>query len=177
MSESVPRILSWVHPRARTGKFWLILGVGALAMVMVVKRVERDWALTFSDETQQSLDHVYFVVHKADHHVVRGQYVAFRVGPGLKRYPEGTGFMKVAVGMPGDRVQVTACATYVNGDRVAGGLDLMKPLGQPATAFERSFIVPPNNLFVVGTRPFSYDSRYWGLVPASRIVGRGYALW
>jgi type IV secretory pathway protease TraF len=38
----------------------------------------------------------------------------------------------------------------------------------------RSMVIPEGKHFVIGGTERSYDSRYWGLVDASWVVGRAY---
>ncbi|MCC4821021.1 S26 family signal peptidase [Vibrio lentus] len=39
----------------------------------------------------------------------------------------------------------------------------------------QTFVVPQGHYFALGTLPTSFDSRYWGLVEHSQIIGVGYA--
>ena len=78
-------------------------------------------------------------------------------------------FVKRVIGMPGDRLEIRAGVVWING----------KPLTEPYLADapdsweNRGPIeVPPDSYFVMGdNRNNSYDSRYWGFVPRSAIVG------
>jgi type IV secretory pathway protease TraF len=42
----------------------------------------------------------------------------------------------------------------------------------PQTGHTSECRVPPGALFVLGSHPQSFDSRYWGLVEPSEILGR-----
>lgn len=177
MSTIFERLKAGVHPRARSVGFWTVAGVAAVSMVLALHQVKQHWALTYSPEIRQSLSRSTFLVDLDNKSTERGQFIGFRVGPGLVRYAEGTGFMKVLVGLPGDKLSVTATATFVNGVKVAGPLDLTAELDRPAADFVRSETIPAGKLFVVGTQPKSYDSRYWGYVDTASVVGRGWPLW
>jgi conjugal transfer pilin signal peptidase TrbI len=91
-------------------------------------------------------------------------------------FPAGRIIVKVATGMPGDRVQVDGSHTLVNGKPVSDGLALTPKLGKPPADFIREATVPGIALWASGTHPLSFDSRYWGFVYDNQIIGRAYAL-
>ena len=62
----------------------------------------------------------------------RGGLIAFR-GQGLEPlFADGTHMVKILVGLPGDRIEITPDRTTVNGIEVATGLDLAERLGPAA---------------------------------------------
>lgn len=84
-------------------------------------------------------------------------------------------FMKFVAGVPGDTVEVGPNGVWVAG-RYWGELDLLRKLKRDAEVYYRTEVVPPGHVFVMGSAPNSFDSRYWGPVPLERIIGRGEAL-
>lgn len=74
-------------------------------------------------------------------------------------------FVKRVVGLPGDVIEVGAGLLRVNGEVIATGI-----AGFPSP---RAIVVPEDSYFVVGDNVnHSFDSRSFGCVGASRIVGR-----
>lgn len=167
----------WLHPRARRPAFLIKAFVIGLVMLLAVGWFANRYQVGVSDEEVQSLRYTWFLIDTKDHSLGVGEYVVFRIGGNLPPWPAGTQFVKKVVAVPGDEVVVSEHATRVNGADVAGPLDLLVRLEKPASVFEREEVVRENTLFVVGENARSYDSRYWGLVSRSQIVGRGYPIW
>lgn len=106
----------------------------------------------------------------------RGDLIAFR-GLGLAPlFAEGTHMVKILVGLPGDRIEVTSERTLVNGTEVAAGLHLADRLGYRPESFERSFTVPAGHYFGVGKSETSFDSRYFGLIGDDQVLGKAWRL-
>ena len=125
----------------------------------------------------------------------RGDVIVFR-------YPRNTRlpYIKRIVGMPGDTISYQDKKLYIN-DReiplqpVPGRekIPLKRQLlleflpekqhqvmhDQARPAFQMpAIVVPEGEYFVLGdNRDYSQDSRYWGFVPESHIIGRAFFIW
>lgn len=75
--------------------------------------------------------------------------------------------IKRVVGLPGERITIADGRVYIDGK------SLDEPyLTQPTQGGGRSWVVPPLHVFVMGdNRSASRDSRIFGPVPLSQIVG------
>ncbi|MFE8034503.1 signal peptidase I [Thiohalocapsa marina] len=111
--------------------------------------------------------------------IAQGELLAFAATEAMAPYfTPGQTVIKRAAGVAGDRIQVTAITTLVNGvPQPQSALALAKTLGERPAAFSREgFIVPDDQLWVMGETRDSFDSRYWGALPMERVIGRAYAL-
>jgi type IV secretory pathway protease TraF len=74
--------------------------------------------------------------------------------------------LKQIAALPGDTVRVTPAGSYVNGK-------LWPHSGIPASAPTHfpfgTYVLHPNQLWVLGDNPLSYDSRYFGMIPESLV--------
>ena len=85
-------------------------------------------------------------------------------------FPQDTtkDLIKRVIGLPGDTIVTTSSTVQVN------GVVLQEPYVKvPFNLEGRQWVVPANDYFVMGdNRQFSDDSRYWGFVPKSYIIGK-----
>ncbi|MSQ14045.1 MAG: signal peptidase I [Dehalococcoidia bacterium] len=78
-------------------------------------------------------------------------------------------FVKRVIGLPGDTVALRNGVVYVNARPLSEPYILAIPAGQTLDPVK----VPPGQLFVMGdNRPASNDSRAWGPVAISKVIGR-----
>jgi signal peptidase I len=83
-------------------------------------------------------------------------------------------FVKRVVGLPGDRLRISRGDVYRDGVRETGSY--IQPCTDPtACTFSRTITVPKGDYYMMGdNRGDSDDSRYWGPVPQSWIIGTAF---
>lgn len=89
----------------------------------------------------------------------------------LNLHERDTGpLIKRVVGLPGDMVEIRDGQVLINGE------PLSEPyLAEPTTGVMKARLVPEEHVFVMGdNRNASNDSRYFGMVPYSEIVGHAW---
>ncbi|MGO9196593.1 MAG: signal peptidase I [Acidimicrobiales bacterium] len=114
------------------------------------------------------------LVQKIGYSVTEGAIVVFRTPPGYSASECGgtaeTDLVKRVIGLPGDTIWSRGNTVYVNGKPLA---EPYLPKGQLLGAPVRREKIPAGHYFMMGdNRPISCDSRVWGLVPSSDVVGR-----
>jgi len=162
------------HPRR-----WILETIGIVVFALVVALLLRTFVFqTFfipSGSMEPSLqigDRI--IVDKLSYHlhgVGRGDIIVFArplnedcAGPPVND------LVKRVIGLPGDRISSRGNTVMINGKPLAEPwLPRGTALGQPISPT----VVPPNNYYVLGdNRIGSCDSRFWGPVPKSLIVGK-----
>jgi len=171
---------------------WIVTIVGAIAIVVAIKA----WVVNpyripsssmeptlhcaraggggclarFSDRVLANR----FIYHFRDPH--RGEIIVFHV-PKIAEEKCGAGgvFVKRIIGLPGEVWQERQGFVYING----------RKLNEPYIQKDRRDFeswparrIPKGNYFMMGdNRASSCDSRKWGTVPRSRIIGKVFAIY
>ncbi len=98
----------------------------------------------------------------------RGDILVFRRVPA--DHTLDADLVKRVIGLPGETISSRNGTIYINGKPLSE--PWLPPgvfLGQAITTLK----IPPGHYFMMGdNRPISDDSRYWGTVPSSYIVGK-----
>jgi signal peptidase I len=88
--------------------------------------------------------------------------------------PSDQTYIKRVVGLPGDRLTIRDGAVYRNGMRESGSY--VGPCPVAVCTFQAIITVPPGDYYMMGdNRGRSDDSRFWGPVPQSWIIGTAFA--
>jgi signal peptidase I len=116
----------------------------------------------------------------------RGDLIVFATSQisGIQHPADSTGeevfYIKRLVGLPGERIRIAGGKLFADG-RLLGESDgipvitYTDPVGAPATAKRegQDFVIGPDEYFALGDNSAnSFDSRYWGCVPATAIYGK-----
>jgi signal peptidase I len=116
------------------------------------------------------------------HDVREGDIVVFRHPP-LDHCPgpQDGDLVKRVIALPGQAIYSAGNSIYVNGRLLAQPwLPHDDPLGPPIPGASRlhPYRVPPGEFYLLGdNRAISCDSRYWGPITGSSIVGRAVLVW
>ena len=87
--------------------------------------------------------------------------------------------VKRVIALPGQTIYSSGNSIYVNGRRLAEPyLPHYDPLGPPIASRQHPYRVPRGEFYLLGdNRAISCDSRYWGPIKGSSIVGKVVLVW
>lgn len=99
----------------------------------------------------------------------RGDILVFKAPPSEHCGAPVTDLVKRVIGLPGDHLTSRGNTIYVNGSPLKETWTHYEPLGTPIG----NVTVPANSYFMMGdNHPDSCDSRMWGSVPRSDVIGK-----
>jgi signal peptidase I len=114
------------------------------------------------------------------HDVHEGDIVVF-THPPLDQCggPQEGDLVKRVIALPGQTIYSSGNSIYVNGRLLAEPyLPHDDPLGPPIASSQHPYRVPPGEFYLLGdNRAISCDSRYWGPIKGSSIVGKVVLVW
>ena len=107
------------------------------------------------------------------HDVHEGDIVVF-THPPLDQCPGAGDLIKRVIALPGQTIYSSGNSIYINGHPLAEPyLPADDPLGPAVASRQHPYRVPPGEFYVMGdNRADSCDSRYWGPIQGSSIIGK-----
>jgi signal peptidase I len=173
----------------RKSNRWIIELVGVVVVALVVAFLLRTFVIaTYSipsgsmEPTLQVGDRI--VVDKLSYHlhgVGRGNIVVFSTPPKEDcAGPPVANLVKRVIGLPGETVSLSGGNVFINGRALAEPWLPASEQGRTypgpspeAYSLHHPFHVPKGDVYVMGdNRTLSCDSRYWGPIEQSTIVGK-----
>lgn len=122
----------------------------------------------------------WFLVSMGQVEPSAGQIVTFKA-KGIPLYEDGTLFTKQVLAGPGATVRVGPFGVQVDGVDLPYTDEGLQALASSSSTADfnraREYQVGPGEVFVTGTNPRSYDSRYYGPIAVDQIIGSARPLW
>jgi signal peptidase I len=176
-------------PEKRKSNRWIVELVGVVAIAVVVAILLRTFVVaTYSipsgsmEPTLQIGDRI--VVDKLSYHlhgVDRANIIVFTTPPKEDcAGPPVADLVKRVIGLPGETISLAGGRVYINGHVLAEPwlptqvqTETYPGPSQASYALHHPYRIPQGQVYVMGdNRTFSCDSRYWGPVAESTIVGK-----
>ena len=168
-------LMSWIVP----------IAIGLL-LALLIKQFAFQFVRVDGPSMQPNLQNNERVVCLKQAKIHRGSVVVFDANGVDPQVSVKTEYVKRVIGLPGDTVEAKNGNLYVNGKKVDQSYISMSERSSGTGTWtlhsisqENSWVlhngaykVPKGEYFVLGDhRSVSNDSRYWGFVPKSKIVG------
>lgn len=103
----------------------------------------------------------------------RGEIITFK-------YPKDTSiiYVKRVIGLPGENISIKGGSLYINGEEIAEPYIQDNSNVRPYSQYMDEKKIPEGHVFVLGdNRDNSNDSRFWGMLPISKITGKVTLIW
>ena len=108
----------------------------------------------------------------------RGGIFTFDTHGLMPFFKDGSHFVKLMSGLPGDRLDVDADGFRINGQKLGDiNASILAISHRSLKDITRSVIIPADSFLMVGSTPESYDGRYWGFITSTQLTGKAYPLW
>ncbi len=158
----------------RENFFTELLKFGIVALIVVVPIrlfVAQPFIVSGISMVPTFEDAQYLIIDELTYHFQqpkRGDVIVFRYPKDPTQF-----FIKRIIGTPGDEVHISSAGISVTKkDGSTLKLDESYVVNQ-GNGGDQTYTVPNNSYFVLGdNRPESSDSRAWGFVPRTNVVGR-----
>lgn len=157
---------------------WEFVKVAALAgvtIVLVRYFLFKPFYVKGASMEPNFLDHEYLIIDEISYRLrapARGEVIVFRYPENPKEY-----FLKRIIGLPSDRVSVGNGTITIYNSEHPEGVEVHESYlpADLATTGEKVTVLGPDQYFVMGdNRNNSYDSRRFGPIDKSAIVGRAW---
>jgi len=113
-----------------------------------------------------------YVGYPREAELKRGDVVSFKANDQIMfNIMTGKRIAKMIAGMPGDHVVSNSSGLFINGKFIAKRhpISLKNLAAKGKQPMDMDRVLAPGELVVIGTLPRSFDSRYWGVLPASTV--------
>lgn len=165
----------------KAGSWWVKLSLCLVAGIVICVGAEKtkgEWLLaTDVQKYYRCLPFDWYLVTHLNQKFEpqMGELVQFKPPGEVKRFTNQFEIIKIVAGVAGDRWRIEKNKLYINGE-LWGDLHLLRSLELKDGVLDGEGVVPDRHVYVLGTNPSSYDSRYWGPLDMSRITGKAYAI-
>jgi conjugal transfer pilin signal peptidase TrbI len=151
---------------------WALLTLVVLAIWLMGYTFNKGFGFYLDPSVNRCLPEVFYVGYPSDSLIEKGSLVSFEgKGEAMAGLFAGKRVVKQIAGLPGDVVSIQGETILINGVPLPNAnpeiLQKMRERGIARKVYEG--VIPANHVYVVGTLPRSFDSRYWGLLNASYI--------
>lgn len=159
---------------------WLnIACVCGIVFILLGRHIEDNYRIGMVTANTQCIPGRYFWMWLDDDAVIeRGETYVYRARGMEPILADGLMIVKLAAGLPGDRVRVNAEGIFIN-DKLWGPLnpEVMKKAGLTVEDVTTEYVVAEDELVMLGNLSRTYDARYTGPIKYKQLLGGAQRLW
>ena len=119
----------------------------------------------------------FYMIDHQDKTIRNGELLAFHMPKTVRFIHKNERVIKIVAGVGGDKLKITMDGVYngtkfykVNARRISQKYNI------PPESIEKEITVPEREVFLVGQTDHSWDSRFWGPVKLTSVIGKTYAI-
>lgn len=155
-----------------------LVGLAAAGLAVAgAQTVGENWRIGYDKSEVTCLPYRLYAIRLQEVQPKKGEMVAF-LTRGLQPFAEdGTVFTKIVVAGPGDHVVAAENGVTVNGQFLAYNSKATDLLQSTDIWQHESYVLGSDEYFLAGTEATAFDSRYYGPVSNTQLIGSSYPLW
>lgn len=159
---------------------WAAKTAGAVAVLCLIGwQFGQRYEIRYDPQVMSCIDAEILLVDTKDRSPRVGEVFAYRSKNAMPVYADGTHMAKYIAAGPGDRVEITDdLRILVNGKQWAQGFPHLKGMSikEIRSKFCGARTLGEDEYWMLGTSPKSFDSRYWGSISSTQLLGRAYTI-
>tara|TARA_Y100001951_G_scaffold105300_1_gene121621 strand:+ start:2175 stop:2690 length:516 start_codon:yes stop_codon:yes gene_type:complete len=153
-----------------------VLMLFALMLLFAIYFTQR-YSIAFNGSNSDCLKATVFLIDKWDTNFTNEDIIAFVMNVENGLFETGRTWVKKVAAMPGQQVSVSHDDVIVGEARYALSTSyVLKMLERDFDSVVTSWTMSDEQVFMIGETLTSFDSRYWGPIQKSDVVGKAYAI-
>lgn len=148
----------------------------AVAAFAVAGEIANGWRVGKDMTVEPCLPYRFYLIKLGMPIPERGEVVSFRTS-GQQPFADDLIFTKIVLGMPGEKVVVTAEGAQVAGKFLPFTQRALTGIKRTGESLARTYTLGEGEYFMYATNPNAFDSRYYGPIKASKFIGESTPLW
>ncbi|NVP00690.1 signal peptidase I [Photobacterium damselae subsp. damselae] len=151
---------------------WITIG-----LILFFKVLASNINLYVDTQKEKCLPYTYYLFIKGVSEYKSGSIYSFE-SKNIPFFKDGSRLGKILLAKEGDLITINKDGLFVNEHLITKDtLVHAKKLNKEVSSFYTSYTIPKGKLFMYGTAPNSFDSRYYGLIDSKSLTGRLIPLW
>jgi len=163
----------------RPNKIQLITFAFFALLYVLATMIGNRYMFVFNEQSEKSIPGVMWYVDMEDKDFDMGAIIAFtppKLPDHFNSYQKGkSNFVKYVKGESGDEIKIIGGNVYINDIKLTEiSSHVVEKLKLKVS--DITYTLDKDEIFVYGTHPRSYDSRYFGAIKLDKVIGESFEL-